>query len=294
VAQEKNELKTLCEKYSTVVYQMGHTTEDPDPYFWLTDPVPVLGGAKNMRIRIPNTVIWKIFDNMELGCCHWSMKIVLCGTGEKWAEDAVWEVQHGGLPDGSRHRGSGSGLLIDGSGSGSGRRKKHADPDPQHCFLKKSLIIWNLGVVTEAWNLCCMAQENNVLKTLCEKYNTVVYQMGHTTEDPDPYFWLTDQVPVLGGAKNMRIRIPNTVFWKIFDNMELGFCHWSMKIVLCGTGEQWAEDAVWEVQHGGLPDGSRHRGSGSVLLTDGSGSGSGRRKKHEDPDPQHCFLENLW
>jgi hypothetical protein len=28
VAQEKNELKTLCEKYSTVVYQMGHATED--------------------------------------------------------------------------------------------------------------------------------------------------------------------------------------------------------------------------------------------------------------------------
>jgi hypothetical protein len=57
VAQENNELKTLCEKYSTVVYQMGHATEDPDPYFLLTDPVPVLGGAKNMRIRLPNTFL---------------------------------------------------------------------------------------------------------------------------------------------------------------------------------------------------------------------------------------------
>ncbi len=26
--QENNELKTLCENYSTVVYQMGHATED--------------------------------------------------------------------------------------------------------------------------------------------------------------------------------------------------------------------------------------------------------------------------
>ncbi len=59
VAQENSELKRLCEKYSTVVYQMGHDTEDLDPYFRLTDPVPDLGGLKNMQIRIPNTVFWE-------------------------------------------------------------------------------------------------------------------------------------------------------------------------------------------------------------------------------------------
>ncbi len=96
-------------------------------------------------------------------------------------------VQHGGLPDGPHHRGSGSVLLIDGSGSGSGRPKKHADPDPQHCFLEKCLLMWNL-VFSLKREICVVAQENSELKTLCEKYSTVVYQMGHATEDPDPYF----------------------------------------------------------------------------------------------------------
>jgi hypothetical protein len=42
--------------------------------------------------------------------------------------------------------------------------------------------MWNL-VYSLKREICVVPQENNELKTLCEKYSTVVYQMGHATED---------------------------------------------------------------------------------------------------------------